>query len=207
MGNKLLVFAGRPGAGKSTLADMMGAAHGFVRLDKDDPSFKSNDLIRRRLEEYRDSGVDFWETPECKQVLEPALYREVFERAHLMLSQGKNCVVDGPLLKEAEDPAYRTFIEEIVNTGGVNAEIFFFWFTTSPEQLKKNIFGRNAERDYAKMEQWADYIAAIDFDFRPVFPHILIDTTSRTPQDLQAFVEAKAGLKVIAPASDPGRKL
>ncbi len=189
---QLFVFAGRPGAGKSTLADMLGEKYGFVRVDKDDSTFKTNDIIRERHKAHEGTGIDFWETPECKKILEPALYREVFERAYGLLREGKNCVVDGPLLKEAEDPNYPAFIDSIVRANGLNTKVTFFWFTLSADALKRNIFTRDAERDYAKMRDWDSYIAGIDFNFRPVFAYNLVDTSSQTPQELFAYIESIA---------------
>lgn len=197
MSLQLLIFAGLSAVGKSTLAGRLRDEYGYEVFDKDDPSFEGNKIINQRLEEHKKTGIDFWRTDEAKLDLEPKLYREMFEKAGKVLTEGKNVIIDGPLLYESKNPDYLAQIREWVRADQLGVNIRFFWFTAAPEKIRTIMFARNADRDHAKLRHehaWENYIEGIDFDFTPAFEHEVIDVTEKSADEVFADFKAKLAL-------------
>jgi uncharacterized protein len=117
----LIAIGGRSGTGKSVLARAIAGriapSPGAVLL--------RSDLIRKQL-----AGVDaLTRLPEAAYTRESSerVYGEVFERARLVLAQGRSAVLDAAFLTEAE----RSTAAEIARAAGVGFHGLFL--TAAPE--------------------------------------------------------------------------
>ncbi len=154
--HNIIIVAGPPACGKSTVADALAEKLGNVSfLDKDDLTI----LLKSA---FRYAGVEFnRDTDFYRENFRDAEYDELNHLACVAAKYNETVIVNAPYIYQVRLDGYMKAFREKANSYG--ARLVLIWVTTSPEACKKRMLERNAERDRWKFEHWDEYISSIDF--------------------------------------------
>jgi hypothetical protein len=81
----------------------------------------------------------------------------------------------------------------------LNAVTTLVWVYCDPDTMHTYIRHRGAARDAGKLNDWPGYVAALDIDFRPSVPHVVVDN-SASSTTLQA--QARKLVRQLAGQAD-----
>jgi predicted kinase len=100
------------------------------------------------------------------------------------VESGASVVMTAPFLREFTDRAWLERVKEKCDDLG--AQLNVVWVACDAESMRGYIKYRDARRDDWKLANWDTYLASINLDFRPDFPHVVVDNSrgyGRTLQD------------------------
>ncbi|MFZ5821585.1 MAG: AAA family ATPase [Chloroflexota bacterium] len=159
------VVCGSPGAGKSTYAKKLAAAHRAVLLDIDTVTER---LVRVALREAghdpddRDSGY-------FKHMFREPIYATLFDIARANLPY-QDVIVVGPFTKELREPGWPAELSRLLG-GAVEAH-----YVACPAEVRRQrLAERGDARDLAKLRAWEQYVQYYGEERPPVFDHVLVD--------------------------------
>lgn len=160
---------GFAGSGKSEFSRFLGAATRWAILDKDT---LTRPLVEQLLlslgSDVNDRHSDIYRTK-----VRPFEYRCLLDAAEENLACGISTVVAAPFLREFDDTSW---IQRVSNRmRRHNASISAIWVKCDVQSMYDYIAHRGAARDAWKLSNWEDYLASIDPDFEPPFPHYTVD--------------------------------
>ncbi len=84
----------------------------------------------------------------------------------------QNVVIVGPFTREIQDPAWPDWLSR-----RLNAPVEIHYVTCPPELRRQRMIGRGEPRDLPKLKDWDTFLAYYGDEKRPVFPHVLIETS------------------------------
>lgn len=171
MRHKLTVICGNAATGKTTYGARLATGSGAVLLDIDTVSER---LVQAGLTASGKDKNDR-DSPAFKAAYRDSIHETLFAIAGENLSH-LPCVIVAPFTKERRDPTFPASLEARL---GCPVEIHFLW-CSDPERHKR-LIQRGNPRDAGKLVSWDTYAAAgEDPESRPPFPHVFVDTSSRS---------------------------
>ncbi|WAC17958.1 AAA family ATPase [Luteolibacter sp. SL250] len=164
---RLHIVFGPPAAGKTVYSRALAAALGACLLDSDEVTER---MVRAGLG-LAGHDPDDRHSPEYKRTFRDPVYETLFD---LAVSNLPNVpvVIAGPFTREGGEPDWPDRLEARL---GVMPEFHFVW--CPPDERKRRIIVRGAERDLPKLAAWDAYLATCREE-RPVFPHQFIGTST-----------------------------
>lgn len=163
------LIGGFAGSGKSEFARFLSGVTGWTILDKD--------TITRSLVEALLSAlgadVNDRHSATYQTQARPHEYRCLLDAAGENLSCGVSTVLTAPFLREFADPAWLKRTENMCARFG--AKMCVVWVKCDVESMHDYLRYRGAARDSWKLTNWDEYLATIDPDFAPDFPHYTVD--------------------------------
>jgi predicted kinase len=182
----LIVFAGAPGVGKSTLARAVARELSAVYLDKD--TIKDAALALGREMKVENIG----------QFAGALSYTLLTPLARDNLTLGMHVVIDSPA-------AYRIFqdaVEELVRRVRVDFKLIEC-ITTDEGLLRDRIERRAPEMPEHRVRSWDQYQQARERMERLSGPRLVIDTAETIQTNLKKILNALGAEESLAPRAEP----
>ncbi|MES2475947.1 MAG: ATP-binding protein [Verrucomicrobiota bacterium] len=164
------VVFGPPASGKTVYSRKLANKTGAVLLDSDEVAER---LIRAALA-LAGMDPDDRDSPAYKSAFREAVYETLFDLA-VSHAQRLPVVIAGPFTREGGDVEWP---ERMRKRLGILPEFHYVW--CHPDERKRRVSLRGAERDLPKLAAWDAYVATCR-EIPPVFPHRWIDTTQNGP--------------------------
>ncbi len=155
----VVIVAGAPGVGKSTVASGVAHALGATPIDIDAVFEPIVPLLDSRPPE----------------VVREAFYASLAAIAGAALASGSHVVVSAPFTRERRDPAAWEELERSLSCRG--AMVVLVWLHAPPESVLERLAERGASRDSAKLADPASWLREAEPGAPPAVPHVAVDAT------------------------------
>lgn len=156
----LLIVAGYPGAGKSTVSHLLATETGAALLDKDTLAAGFADRLNAALglpSHDRDSET-------YNKEVRPLEYQALYDAIGDNLLTGNNVIATAPWLAEFTVPTWREYLR-FCDIGGYPQEhlqeVLLCWVRCDADTRRRRITERGQARDECKLSHWDDYVAGL----------------------------------------------
>ncbi|MEP6812417.1 MAG: ATP-binding protein [Actinomycetota bacterium] len=178
----VVIVAGPPGAGKSTVARPIARAIGAASIDIDETFGPVVPLL----------------VGHPREPVRAAIYASLLATAETSLAAGLHVVVAAPFTAERRDPdAWERLSTRLAARG---ARTVLVWIHAPAHQLLERLAARGASRDAEKLADPAAWVR--EAELPPSVPHVAIETTGTTERAVEQILrELGARDRVLVPAS------
>ncbi|WP_329793565.1 GntR family transcriptional regulator [Lentzea sp. DG1S-22] len=169
---RVLLIGGYAGSGKTELGRVIARETGWPMLDKDT---LTRPVVEAALELLGLSPNDR-ESESYLSDVRPREYEALINAMTENVQCGNSAIVTAPFIKEFRDVAWLNRIQ--ASCDDMKAVVTVIWVYCDPSTMNTYIRHRGAARDASKLENWSNYLEAIDVDFRPPVSHVVIDNSA-----------------------------
>lgn len=163
------LVGGYAGSGKSEFARFLSSITGWAFLDKDT---LTRPLAEALLVSYGSEPHDR-HTQLYREHVRPLEYVTLLRTAMQNLDHRVSSVLAAPFIGEIADESWLGRLRN--QCGSRGAELTVVWVDCDEQSMHDYLMFRGAERDRWKLENWADYLATVDFTLQPSCPHFVVD--------------------------------
>jgi predicted kinase len=173
---KVILVAGWPGAGKTTLSyQLKNHYKNTVLLDKD-----------ITLAPIIDSYLDFagyqkgdYVSEFYKRNVSPSIYKTLEEMTQNIIKGGFSVILTAPYGSQSKNHNLKDELED-----SFQAPVYIIWLTASIETLFKRRVERDWVHDQIALSDWQKETSFIDPDFYPDFDHLHIQTDNLSKAEI-----------------------
>ncbi|MGY1969742.1 GntR family transcriptional regulator [Nocardia gipuzkoensis] len=188
---RAVFIGGYAGSGKSETARVMARETGWAMLDKDT---LTRHVVDAALVKFGSTIADR-ESSTYLDVVRPAEYQCLEATVVENISCGVSVVATAPYLREFSE---RSWFERTAATlSGLGADMSVIWIRCSADSMRSYVERRGAARDTWKLANWSTYIAGVDEQFAPPWPHLVINNN---PHDEPIQGQVKSFLRSLETA-------
>lgn len=179
----VVLVGGYAGCGKTELSRILARRTGWPMLDKDTIT---RPVVEAALELLGVSPHDR-ESDTYLNVVRPREYEALLAATSENVECGNSAIVTAPFLRELTDLAW--IDRTRARYTALGADVHIVWVSCDPDTMHTYLRHRGAARDAAKLADWSAYLRAIDLEFRPPVPHVVVDNSASSPP-LQSQADA-----------------
>jgi predicted kinase len=176
------IVAGAPGAGKSTVADLLAAALDPVPAVLDKDTMYGSFVAATLAAAGRDPGER--EGPWYDEHIKVHEYAGMTATARQIRSRGCPVLLVGPFTGQIHDLAAWQHWTGQLGDGDVR----LIWVRTDERTLRRRLTERGSGRDAGKLAGFAAFTARMRLDAAPAAPHRAIDNRLTAPASLAAQI-------------------
>ena len=166
----VVIVAGPPGAGKSTVAIPTASALGAALIDIDATFTPVVPLLGAHP----------------PTVIREAIYESLVASAESSLLAGIHVVVAAPFTRERRDGRAWERLSTRLSSRGAAARLV--WLFAPYQVLLDRLAARDATRDLAKLADPSTWLREAEPEAAPVVPHIAVDSTGLPEQSVEAIL-------------------
>jgi|SRR5215217_2317810 len=169
---KAVLIGGYAGSGKDELGQALGSKTGWAYFSK-------NAITRKMTEaalELAGRSPNDRESNAYLTLIRPAEYETVIDILLQNLRLGVNMIISAPFIREFNNEAWCRRLS--ANVESIGAELHVIWVRCDSDTMHQYIRHRGAARDSAKMENWEKYVDSLDFQYKPLLKHRIVDNSS-----------------------------
>jgi predicted kinase len=166
----VVIVAGAPGVGKSTVASRVARALGAASIDVDDVFEPIVPLLAGHPHD----------------VIRTAIYESLAAIAEAALPAGAHVVVAAPFTRERRDPGAWNRLAARLSSHG--ADVVLVWLHASPDSVLARLAERGAARDSEKLDDPASWLREAEPEAAPRVPSIAVDATQPAEQAVQQIL-------------------
>jgi len=180
---QVVLAGGYAGSGKTEFGRMLVRQTGWGMFDKDTTT---RAVVEAALEALGQPGSDR-ESATYLDIIRPAEYRALMEAMTENVASGASVILTAPFLKELTNRAWLD--ETKAKCDELGAQLTIVWVACDADSMRSYMERRGARRDDWKLANWDSYLSSIDIDFRPNFPHVVVDNSHGYKRTLRDQVE------------------
>ena len=181
-GPHVVLVGGHSGSGKTALGHALAGETGWAWLDQD---------MLRSVVECALEGLGEAPTSPDYARLRACEVESLLQTAEEHAAGGRSVIVTAEFVPEFADRAWSA--AAVARFRGLGARVQVVWVACDADTMRSNLSRRGAGRDVGKLGDWVSYAASVDFGFRPVVEHRLVDgSSSGRPLQWQARELARA---------------
>ncbi|MCP2268167.1 regulatory protein, gntR family [Actinokineospora diospyrosa] len=168
----VLMIGGYAGSGKTELGRILARRIGWPILDKDT---LTRPVVEAALQVMGCSPNDR-ESKSYLTQIRPREYEALRSAVTENVQCGNSAIVTAPFIRELKDDAWVNRMRTLYDSLG--AKVTVVWVYCDIDTMHTYIRHRSAARDASKLDNWPEYAASIDVDFRPNIAHFLVDNSA-----------------------------
>lgn len=165
------LIGGYAGSGKSEFSRVLSRLTGSAIIDKDTIT---RPAVERLLEELGRPAFDR-ESPTYLDQVRPLEYEALLNTIQENAEVGLGTIGSAPFIREFQDAAWIDRVSTRLQEVGVGLTLV--WVQCDTRTMLTYLKRRGAARDSTKLATWADYLAGVDLDYRPVADHVIIENS------------------------------
>jgi predicted kinase len=166
----VVIVAGAPGVGKSTVAFRIARAIGAASIDIDAVFEPLVPLL----------------AAQPRELVRTAIYESLAAIVEASLPTGAHVVVAAPFTRERRDPLAWDRLAARLSSDG--ADIVLVWLHAPPEPLLARLATRGASRDAEKLVDPASWLREAEPEAPPSVSYIAVDTTQTTENAVEQIL-------------------
>ena len=156
MPKRLILVTSPPASGKTYISKKLAEnLKHIVYLDKDTLIPLSKQIFLVAGEEYNRSSEFF------EKYIRDYEYITILDLAFEALNYDSKVLINAPFTREIRDVEYVKNLKQKLKNFG--AKLTVIWVITEPEIIHQRMIERNSDRDTWKLQNWEEYVKAIDF--------------------------------------------
>jgi DNA-binding transcriptional regulator YhcF (GntR family)/predicted kinase len=191
---QIILIGGYAGSGKTELGRMIVRETGWGMFDKDTTT---RAVVEAALVSLGQPPSDR-ESDTYLNIIRPAEYEALMDATAENVACGASVVATAPFIQELSNPGWLSQAKARFDNLGANLNVV--WVACDADSMRAYIRHRDARRDDWKLANWDAYLAPLDLNFRPEFPHVVIDNSQGNGRTLRDQVK-----ELVANVSRPAQ--
>jgi predicted kinase len=183
----VVIVAGPPGAGKSTVAPLLAHALGAASIDIDATFSPIVPLLG----------------PHPRELVRAAIYESLVATAEATLAGGVHVVVAAPFTLERRDPVAWGRLSARLSSRAAAAVLV--WLHVPRQLLLERLAARGATRDADKLADPASWLREAEPEASPTIPHIAVEATGTVEHAVEQILRELVRRDRATPAYLQGR--
>ena len=180
---QVVLAGGYAGSGKTEFGRIFVRQTGWGMFDKDTTT---RAVVEAALVALGQAPSDR-ESATYLNIIRPAEYRALMDAMTENVSSGASVVLTAPFIREMSDRAWLD--ETKARCDELGAQLNVVWVACDADSMHSYIQHRDARRDDWKLANWDAYLASINLNFRPDFPHVVVDNSREYGRTLRDQVK------------------
>ncbi|WP_159850662.1 AAA family ATPase [Nocardia sp. CY41] len=165
---RVVYVGGYAGSGKTEVGRVLARETRWAILDKE---VLTRSVVDAALVQLGSTIADR-ESALYREVIEPAEYQCLAAAVSENIAYGVSVIAIAPFLEQFANRAW--FERQAASLAEQGADMSVIWVASSTEVMRTHLERRAAAKDTWKLGHWDQYLAGVDAQFAPAWPHTVI---------------------------------